>query len=131
MNPASTMKIATTLVALDVLTPSYTWATSFSTTSRIEAGVLQGPLYLRGSGDPKFVADHLQAAVKSLRDRGIREIAGDILLDRTRFAAAAYDPAQFDSQPLRPYNVGPDALLVSFKAVRFVFAPNAARTAAR
>ena len=123
MNPASTMKIVTTLVGLDVLTPNYTWKTTFSTTSRIEGGVLQGPLYLRGSGDPKFVADHLQTAIRSLRDRGIREIAGDILLDRTRFAGAAYDPAQFDGQALRPYNVGPDALLFNFKSVGFRFAP--------
>ena len=123
MNPASTMKIVTTLVGLDVLTPNYTWKTTFSTASRIEAGVLRGPLYLRGSGDPKFVADHLQTAIRSLRDRGIREIAGDILLDRTRFAGAAYDPAQFDGQALRPYNVGPDALLFNFKSVGFRFAP--------
>ena len=123
MNPASTMKIVTTLVGLDVLTPNYTWKTTFSTTSRIEGGVLRGPLYLRGSGDPKFVAEHLQTAIKSLRDRGIREIAGDILLDRTRFAGAAYDPAQFDGQALRPYNVGPDALLFNFKSVGFRFAP--------
>ncbi len=123
MNPASTMKIVTTLVGLDVLTPNYTWKTTFSTTSRIERGVLQGPLYLRGSGDPKFVADHLQTSIRSLRDRGIREIAGDILLDRTRFAGAAYDPAQFDGQALRPYNVGPDALLFNFKTVGFRFAP--------
>ena len=123
MNPASTMKIVTTLVGLDVLTPSYTWKTTFSTASRIEGGVLQGPLYLRGSGDPKFVADHLQTAIKALRDRGIREIAGDILLDRTRFAGAAYDPSQFDGQPLKPYNVGPDALLFNFKSVGFKFSP--------
>ncbi len=123
MNPASTMKIVTTLVGLDVLTPNYTWKTTFSTTSRIEGGVLQGPLYLRGSGDPKFVADHLQTAIKSLRDRGVREIAGDILLDRTRFAGAAHDPALFDGQALRPYNVGPDALLFNFKSVGFRFAP--------
>ena len=84
MNPASTMKIVTTLVGLDVLKPNYTWQTTFSATSKIDGGVLQGPLYLRGSGDPKFFAEHLQAAVKSLRDRGIRVIAGDILLDRTR-----------------------------------------------
>ena len=35
-------------------------------------------------------------------------------------------PAAFDSEPLKPYNVGPDALLVNFKSVRFAFAPNAA-----
>ena len=123
MNPASTMKIVTTLVGLDVLTPNYTWLTRFSTASRIEGGVLQGPLFLRGSGDPKFIADHLQTAIRSLRDRGIREISGDIVLDRSRFAGAAHDPAQFDGQTLRPYNVGPDALLFNFKSVAFRFAP--------
>ena len=123
MNPASTMKLVTTLVGLDVLTPNYTWKTTFASTSRVTAGVLPGPLYLRGSGDPKFVADHLQAAIKSLRDRGIRDIDGDILLDRTRFAGALYDPAKFDGQALRPYNVGPDALLFNFKSVGFKFAP--------
>ena len=35
-------------------------------------------------------------------------------------------PAAFDDEPLKPYNVGPDALLVNFKSVRFAFAPDAA-----
>jgi serine-type D-Ala-D-Ala carboxypeptidase/endopeptidase (penicillin-binding protein 4) len=123
MNPASTMKIVTTLVALDVLTPAYTWKTDFLTTGNVQNGVLNGALIVRGSGDPKFTWEHLQAAVKALRDQGIREIRGDLLLDRSRFAAAKYDAAQFDGQPLRPYNVPPDALLFNFKSVGFKFVP--------
>ena len=38
-------------------------------------------------------------------------------------------PAAFDGEPQKPYNVGPDALLVNFKSVKFVFAPNAAADA--
>jgi serine-type D-Ala-D-Ala carboxypeptidase/endopeptidase (penicillin-binding protein 4) len=125
MNPASTMKIVTTLVALDVLTPAYTWKTDFLTTGSVQNGVLNGALIVRGSGDPKFTWEHLQVAAKALRDQGIREIRGDLLLDRTRFAAASYDAAQFDGQPLRPYNVAPDALLFNFKSVGFKFAPQA------
>ncbi|MDB5865435.1 MAG: D-alanyl-D-alanine carboxypeptidase/D-alanyl-D-alanine-endopeptidase, partial [Betaproteobacteria bacterium] len=34
-----------------------------------------------------------------------------------------YDPARFDGEPLRPYNTGPDALLVNFKAVTLQFVP--------
>ena len=34
-----------------------------------------------------------------------------------------HDPAAFDGLPLRPYNVGPDALLFNFKSVGFRFAP--------
>jgi serine-type D-Ala-D-Ala carboxypeptidase/endopeptidase (penicillin-binding protein 4) len=130
MSPASTMKIVTTLVGLDVLTPNYTWKTTFHANSRIENGVLLGPLYIKGSGDPKFVTEHLQAAISALRARGIRDIAGDVLLDRSRFASATHDPALFDGQPLRPYNVGPDALLFNFKSVGFKFLPKSDGTVA-
>jgi D-alanyl-D-alanine carboxypeptidase/D-alanyl-D-alanine-endopeptidase (penicillin-binding protein 4) len=37
-----------------------------------------------------------------------------------------HDPGRFDNEAMRPYNVGADALLVNFKAVRFLFVPNAA-----
>ena len=123
MNPASTMKIVTTLVGLDVLTPGYTWKTTFSSNARVENGVLNGPLFIKGSGDPKFVTEHLQAAVNALRARGIQHINGDVLRDRSRFAEAAHDPSLFDGQPYRAYNVGPDALLFNFKSVGLKFVP--------
>ena len=123
MNPASNMKVVTTLVGLDVLTPNYTWKTTFSSNARIENGVLNGPLFIKGSGDPKFVTEHLQAAINALRARGIRHIAGDVLRDRSRFAEATHDPSLFDGQPYRAYNVGPDALLFNFKSVGLKFVP--------
>ena len=36
-------------------------------------------------------------------------------------------PANFDSEPTRPYNTPPDALLVNFKAVRLQFVPDLER----
>jgi serine-type D-Ala-D-Ala carboxypeptidase/endopeptidase (penicillin-binding protein 4) len=123
MNPASTMKVITTLVALDVLTPSFQWKTEFMSAAPLQGQVLNGPLVIRGSGDPKFTWEHLETVVKNLRQQGIREIRGDILLDRSRFAPAKYDAAQFDGQPLKPYNVPPDALLFNFKSVGFRFSP--------
>lgn len=123
MNPASTMKIVTTLVALDVLSPAYQWKTEFATAAPLQGDVLNGALSIRGSGDPKFTWEHLDVAVKELRRQGIREIRGDLLLDRSRFAPATYDAAAFDGQPLRPYNAPPDALLFNFKSTGFKFAP--------
>jgi serine-type D-Ala-D-Ala carboxypeptidase/endopeptidase (penicillin-binding protein 4) len=123
MNPASTMKIVTTLVALDVLTPSYQWKTDFATSAPLQGDALNGALFIRGSGDPKFTWEHLDAAVKNLRAQGIREIRGDLVFDRSRFAPAAYDAAAFDGQPLRPYNAPPDALLFNFKSTGFKFSP--------
>ena len=121
MNPASTMKIVTTLVGLDVLKPDFSWKTQFLTNAPISGGVLNGAVVIKGSGDPKFLREHLEAAIKALRERGIREIRGDVLLDRTRFAKVTYDPSLFDGQALRPYNVGSDALLFNFKSVGFKF----------
>lgn len=123
MSPASTMKIVTTLVGLDVLTPGYTWTTTFHTAARVDGGVLRGPLYIKGSGDPKFTTESLQTVIAALRARGIREIGGDIVLDRSRFTRIVHDAAAFDGLPRRPYNVGPDALLFNYKSVGFRLNP--------
>ena len=57
---------------------------------------------------------------------GTSRIEGDLVLDRSFFRLSPHDASLFDAEPLRPYNVGPDALLVNFKTVKFAFAPAAA-----
>jgi D-alanyl-D-alanine carboxypeptidase/D-alanyl-D-alanine-endopeptidase (penicillin-binding protein 4) len=126
MNPASVMKLVTTFAALDVLGPGYRWRTEAWLGGPLVGGTLKGDLVLRGSGDPKITIEQWQALMADLRAKGIERIEGDLVLDRSRFRLPPHDPALFDGEPLRPYNVGPDALLVNFKSVRFVFAPNAA-----
>jgi D-alanyl-D-alanine carboxypeptidase/D-alanyl-D-alanine-endopeptidase (penicillin-binding protein 4) len=58
-------------------------------------------------------------------------VAGDIVLDRSAYAIPAVDPAAFDGEPLKPYNVRPDALMVNQKSVLLNFRPDAARGVAR
>jgi len=124
MNPASTMKLVTTFAALELLGPDYRWRTEAYADGPIADGTLEGNLVLKGYGDPKITIEQFQAFVASLRATGLKSISGDLVLDRSYFAPARHDPAAFDAQPLKPYNVGPDALLVNFKSVRFVFTPN-------
>ena len=88
-------------------------------------GVLDGDLVIRGGADPKLTYERAGQLAHQLRARGLREIKGDIVIDRSYFAAASYDPARFDNEPRRGYNVGPDALLVNFQAVQFTFSPSA------
>jgi len=126
MNPASTMKLVTTFAALELLGPGYRWRTEAYANGPIVDGVLKGDLVLKGYGDPKITIEQFQAFVAALRETGLKTIDGDLVLDHSYFASAAHDPGAFDGEPLKPYNVGPDALLVNFKSVRFVFAPNAA-----
>lgn len=126
MNPASTMKLVTSFAALELLGRDYRWRTEAWLGGPLVDGSLQGDLILRGGGDPKITIEQWQAFMADLRAKGLARVEGDLVLDRGHFKLPQHDAAQFDAEPLRPYNVGPDALLVNFKAVRFAFAPNAA-----
>jgi D-alanyl-D-alanine carboxypeptidase/D-alanyl-D-alanine-endopeptidase (penicillin-binding protein 4) len=124
VNPASVMKLVTTYAALELLGPAYTWATPVFIDGTIEAGVLKGNLVIQGRGDPKLVVERLWLLLRRVQGLGIQTITGDILLDRSAFAPSAQHPADFDGEPLRPYNATPDALLVNFKSVVMTFTPN-------
>jgi D-alanyl-D-alanine carboxypeptidase/D-alanyl-D-alanine-endopeptidase (penicillin-binding protein 4) len=123
LNPASLVKLLTTYAALETLGPAYRWETEVYAAGTLETGTLSGHLILKGAGDPKLTLEQFWLLLRSVRERGVRNLDGDLVLDRSAFAPAAYDPAAFDEEPLRPYNVGPDALLVNFKAVAFHFVP--------
>jgi D-alanyl-D-alanine carboxypeptidase/D-alanyl-D-alanine-endopeptidase (penicillin-binding protein 4) len=123
LNPASTMKLVTTYAALDLLGPAYTWNTELYATGPVQNEVLTGDLVIKGYGDPKLTLESFWLVLRGLRARGIREIRGDVVLDRSFFSIDDYDPARFDGEPLRPYNTAPDALLVNFKAVTLTFVP--------
>lgn len=131
MNPASTIKLLTTYAALELLGPAHTWKTEVWAAGELNGEVLAGELSLRGSGDPRLTVEHLWRLVQAVRARGIRDIRGGVVVDRSYFDGTEHDPSRFDSEPLRPYNVGPDALLVNFKAFRFTFSPDADRKIAR
>ncbi len=125
INPASVAKLATTFAALELLGPAYTWTTPVYADGPVQAGVLQGNLYLKGQGDPKLVMERLWLLVRRLQGLGIQQVAGDIVLDRSAFDVPPTDPGAFDGEPLRPYNAAPDALLLNYKSVVLTFTPQA------
>jgi D-alanyl-D-alanine carboxypeptidase/D-alanyl-D-alanine-endopeptidase (penicillin-binding protein 4) len=125
LNPASLMKLVTTLAALETLGPGHVFRTEALASVAPENGILNGDLILRGSGDPRLTYDRLWRLLRELRGRGVSEIRGDLVLDRTAFAPLSHDPAAFDQQPLRPYNVGADALLFNFATLHLTLIPEA------
>jgi len=125
MNPASVMKLVTTFAALDLLGRDYRWRSEAYLAGTLVDGRLDGDLVLKGSGDPKITIEQWTSFVAALREGGLEAIGGDLVLDRSAFRLPPHDPAAFDNEPLKPYNVGPDALLVNFKTVRFRFVPAA------
>jgi len=123
MNPASAMKLVTTLAALEVLGPTYSWPTEAYAHGTLAGDTLNGDLVLKGYGDPKLDLGRFWDLLSELRSRGLREIRGDLVVDRSYFQLEHTDPSRFDNDPSRPYNVMPDALLINFKSVRMQFIP--------
>jgi len=130
MNPASVMKLVTTYAGLDLLGPQFTWDTRIWTTGEMRADTLHGDLIIEGSGDPKWVRERIEATLTAIQAQGIKRIDGDIVLDRSVMNITPRTEA-FDDEPLRPYNVEPDGLLVNFKALIFKFTPDPANGVAR
>lgn len=131
MNPASVMKLVTTYAALELLGPAYRWKTEAWASASVHHGVLEGDLVLKGYGDPKLDLEAFWILLRALRGKGLREIRGDLVLERSHFERAPGDTGRFDGDPFRPYNVLPDALLVNFKSLRFAFLPEPERRTVR
>ncbi len=128
VNPASLFKLVTTYAALELLGPAWTWRTPVWLDGALDgAGVLTGNVVIKGSGDPTLVLERAWLLLRRIRQLGVREIRGDIVLDRSALRPAPTDPAEFDGEPLRPYNVGADALLLNFRAVAITLTPMPAR----
>lgn len=124
-SPASTIKLVTTFASLDILGPAYVWHTRAAIRGEMKDGILGGDLVLQGGGDPYMTLERWWSFARTLRDKGLKAIRGDIVIDNTAFALPAEDPGAFDGRPNRSYNVLPDALMVNFQSVEFRVTPNA------
>lgn len=131
MSPASVMKVVTTYAAIRKLGPAYTWHTEVYADGPVHDGRLDGDLVIKGGGDPMLTFERLWMLLRDVRARGIRDITGDLVIDRTAFDVPDIDPSAFDGEGTRPYNVGPAALLVNFRSVRLTFVPDEATHSVR
>ena len=122
INPASVAKVFTTGLALQRLESTYRFKTGFHAQAEPADGVLSGPLYIKGSGDPAFQTADLWTALRQLRSKGVDVINGPVVLDDSAFTeqmpslGLAEDDA-FDDAPHRAYHAQPDALLLNFGAM--------------
>lgn len=100
--PASTQKLLTTAVAMDVLGPNHRFITRLVTTGEIKNGVLQGDLYLIGGGDPSLGSPYLDGVpgLNALLDRwlaavkksGITKINGRVIGDASYWSTDGAAP---------------------------------------
>jgi len=104
LTPASTLKLATALAALDILGRDSTFTTRFLAAKPLKNGVVDGDLYVVGGGDPLFVTpgyktvfddpdqfyEDFSTLANTLADAGVKEIRGGIIGDDSRYDATRW-----------------------------------------
>lgn len=85
LTPASNQKLLVSAAVLEKLGPDFTYKTEIYARGKIEKGVLNGDLILKGGGDPVLLTDDLTDLSKQIRAAGITRVKGDILADDSMF----------------------------------------------
>ena len=85
MIPASNFKLLVSATSLDQLGPDFTFKTEVYTTGKIENGILNGDIILKGGGDPVLLTEDLTELARKIQTAGITEIKGNVIADESRF----------------------------------------------
>ena len=82
-NPASVVKVATSLTAISKLGADYRFRTNLYTDGYLEpaTGILHGSLYVMGTGDPVFFPENALLIADQLNRHGIRIIDGNLVVE--------------------------------------------------
>ncbi|WP_255954864.1 D-alanyl-D-alanine carboxypeptidase/D-alanyl-D-alanine endopeptidase [Streptomyces odontomachi] len=113
--PASNTKLLTSTAAMAVLGPDYRFSTDVLSTGRQHGTVLNGDLYLRGTGDPTLLAEDYDQLAAQLAGAGVKQVTGRLVADDTRFddqrlgrSWAADDEASYYSAQISALAVAPN-----------------------
>ncbi|MFZ5785815.1 MAG: D-alanyl-D-alanine carboxypeptidase, partial [Acidobacteriota bacterium] len=85
INPASVVKVATSMWALERLGPDFRFETRVFARGTVDAarGVLKGDLVVQGGGDPDFHAENAFLVADALNRMGVRQVTGALVVNRT------------------------------------------------
>lgn len=136
--PASTLKLATALGALEILGRDHVFTTRMVSTEPVKNGRIDGDLYVVGGGDPLLITsgyksvfedpdqfyEELRSVVDALADAGVASISGDLIGDDSRYESTRWIP----TWPTRYQiggTVGPlSALIVNDGSTGYSDSPN-------
>jgi D-alanyl-D-alanine carboxypeptidase/D-alanyl-D-alanine-endopeptidase (penicillin-binding protein 4) len=117
INPASVTKVFTTAAALCLLHPDYRFKTEVYMRKRPDNGVVAGPLYLKGYGDPFLVNERITYLANELKTLGLEKIEGPLVLDDSFFDGQGEGPGWSQDDSSRPYQAPMGALSLNFNSV--------------
>lgn len=123
---ASTAKVVTSLAAIDLLGEGFRWRTFAFLDGPLVDGRLLGDLWIVGGGDARLRATDLSAWMAQWQSQGLREIQGDIVLDRFAFQLQDGDHEGTPSPAAdRPHHAWPSAFTIDEGQVQVRIRPGA------
>lgn len=131
MVPASTMKLVTSAAALEILGAGYRFITKIGYTGKIKDGSLTGDIIVVGGGDPTLGSeyfnnvygnpDFMGAWVQKIKDAGIKNVKGDLILDASLYGPEKIPPTWIWEDMGNYYGAGASALTVYDNLFRITF----------
>lgn len=129
--PGSVQKLLVCAAALHYLGPEYRVTTTVHGAGARNGGVLAGDLVVAAAGDPTwnarfFAADPrapIRALARQLRERGLRRVAGDLVIDVGRFPGRGVPPSRPPAEFAYAYGAPTSALAVDESSVAVEIAP--------
>ena len=84
INPASVVKVATSLWALEQLGPDHRFETTIGVEegAQLRDGTLEGALIVDGGKDPDFHTENVFLVAQGLHELGVRRIKGPLICRR-------------------------------------------------
>ncbi|MBD2791295.1 serine-type D-Ala-D-Ala carboxypeptidase [Xenorhabdus sp. 42] len=110
--PASTQKVVTALAALLQLGKDYRFTTTLESDANISEGALEGNLIARFVGDPMLTRTQLRNMVNTLKQSGIKQINGDLIIDISIFASHDKAPGWAWNDMTQCFSSPPSAAIV-------------------
>ena len=91
-SPASSLKLLTGAAALHTLGTNYRFTTNLYYDGTITNGVLNGNIYVQGTGDPTFQYSDFSNFASHLKSIGIKHVNGYVLADDSIFSGPIRSP---------------------------------------
>lgn len=103
VNPASVIKVATSLWALERLGSEFRFETRFFARGEVVAGrgEVRGELVVQGGGDPDFHLENAFLVAQSLNQAGVRRVSGALIVSRTFWIGWENGSSGRDGDPVR------------------------------
>jgi len=125
LSPASVTKLLTSATALFRFGPSKTFKTEVYYSGTRTGNRIKGDLVVVGAGDPLLVSEKLWQFAADMRNSGIEDISGDIVIDNSLFGGEARDRSRLPgaSQSVNAYDAPVSALGINFNTIAVAVSP--------